>query len=153
MSRYTFAFLFVALGLGASEQPANLTGDWQLSVEKSDWGSRPKPVSVALHIDHKEPALTYSGVVIYSGEDTRTFSFAGAIDGKPYDMVRSFGPGTVVLRRVGVSTVESVFRTRDNTSVETTRTTLLPNGRTLTRRMRLQSPKGVSTSTEVYERH
>ena len=148
---YTVAFLSAVLTLHAGDA-VNVSGAWRLDLERSVWGSRPKPVSVALNIEHNEPALTYTGVVIYSGEDVRPFSFNGAIDGKPYEMNRSFGSGAVVLRRIDSVTFESIFRTKDSKWVETTRTYLMPDGKTLTRRIRLQSPNGISTSTEVYHR-
>jgi hypothetical protein len=146
------AFLSVALAVGAG-QPIDMTGTWQINLQKSDWGSRPRPVSVTLHIQHREPALTYSGMVIYSGEDARTFAFHGAVDGKAYAMDRSFGTGTAVLHRTDDHTFESVFRTQDGRSVETTRTTISRDGKTLTRSIRLQSNGQTSTSTEVYEHH
>jgi hypothetical protein len=151
MLRLCVAFLWAAVCVSAAG-PANLSGNWQLNVAKTDWGARPKLVSVALHIDHSEPALKYSGTVIYSGEDARPFSFAGAIDGKEYPMDRSFGSGKVVIRRVDANTIESVFRSADGLSVETCRTSLAKNGRTLTRRVRMQTVGSTFTSTEIYDR-
>jgi hypothetical protein len=148
---YTVAFLSFALGV-CTGQTADMTGTWQLNLEKSAWGSRPKPISVTLHIEHKEPALKYSGTVMYAGEETRPFSFNGGIDGREYHMDRSFGTGTVVLHRVDPYSFESVFRTKDGSSVETTRTSIAQNRRTLTRRIRLQTAAGTTTSTEVYDR-
>jgi hypothetical protein len=149
---YTVAFLSFALNVAAAGQTADISGNWRLNVDRSDWGARPKPASVNLHIEHKEPALVYSGTVIYSGEDARGFSFSGAIDGKHYDMDRSFGAGTAVCRRLNASSFECVFRTGDGT-IETTRTVISANGRKLTRHIRLQAREGTSTSTEVYERN
>lgn len=149
--RLAAVFLCFAL-TAAAGPPVSLTGAWRLNIGKSIWGSRPKPVSVTLRIDHSEPSLTYSGVVIYSGEDARTFHFAGAIDGKPYEMDRSFGHGTVTLRRVDAFTFESEFRSGDGRSVETTRTTISSDGRTLTRRIRVQTGESSTTCTEVYDR-
>jgi hypothetical protein len=91
--------------------------------------------------------------VIYSGEDARMFAFSGAVDGKAYDMERSFGAGTAVLHRTNDLTFESVFHAADGTSIERTRTTISRDGRTLTRWIRLQSNGQTSTSTEVYDRH
>jgi hypothetical protein len=135
-----------------ARQPANLSGSWELNVARTDWGSRPKPVSVTVYIEHSEPALKYSGTVIYSGEDARTFTFAGAIDGKEYPMDRSFATGRVVLKRVNANTIESVFRSKDGTSVETCHTTIAANGRTLTRKVRMRSEGVTYTATEMYER-
>ena len=141
-----------AVALAAAGPAANLSGAWRLNVERSSWGARPKPVSVNLQVDHKEPALSYSGVVVYSGEDARPFSFTGAIDGKVYAMERSFGSGTVTIRRIDPLTIESIFRSEDGKAVETTRTSLAAGGKTLTRRIRLDAAGVSSVSTEIYDR-
>jgi hypothetical protein len=146
------AFLSVALGVCAG-QPANISGSWHLNIEKSHWGSKLKPQSVTLVIEHNEPLLRYSGTVTHVNEDTRDFIFEGAIDGKPYSVVGSGGAGTVVLHRVDLNTIESVFRNADGTSIENTRTSVSRDGRLLTRQIRLQTPAGTHTWTEVYERH
>jgi hypothetical protein len=152
MSKWlTVAFLSLATNLTAADT-VNMSGAWRLNVAKSHWGSRPKPVSVSLNIQHSEPELAYTGVIIYSGEEMRPFSFTGAIDGTPYAMARSFGSGTAVLRRTTPASFRSVFRTSDGTSVETTETSITPDRKTLIRRIRLVAPGLTSTSTEIYER-
>ncbi len=146
------SFLSVALGVCAG-QPANLSGNWHLNIEKSHWGNKVKPQSVTLYIEHQEPLLRYSGTVTHVNEDSRDFTFEGAIDGKPYSMVGSRGAGMAVLRRVDANTFESVFRTADNSCVETNRTSLSRDGSLLTRQIRLRTPEGTLTWTEVYERY
>jgi hypothetical protein len=148
-----FPAFLVAAALGiASAQPADLTGSWHLNVEKSRWGSVNKPLSVVLTIEHREPQLHYHGVVLYSNEDTRDFTFSGALDGAAYAMSRSFGDGTITLRRIDSWTVESTFRSSDGLFVETAQTTLSRSGRTLTRRLRLTTPEGRKSWTEYYEK-
>lgn len=132
--------------------PGDLTGDWHLNVEKSRWGSVSKPVSVVVHIEHREPALSYHGEIVYANEDTRQFGFAGAIDGKQYPLTRSYGEGKVTLKRLDVRTIESVFRSDSGGYTETARTSVSQDGKVLTRHLRLQGPDGVKTWTEVYER-
>ena len=146
--------LSAALLLGAlcAAQPANLSGNWQLNVNRSKWGTVNKPVSVVLTIEHQEPKLSYHGSVLYANEDQRDFGFSGAIDGKPYPMSRSFGNGEIVLVRVNDRTIESTFRSADGNYVESARTTVSRDGRTLERRLRLISPEGTKKWTEIYER-
>jgi hypothetical protein len=144
-------FLSVALGVCAG-QTANFTGSWYLNVEKSHWGSKPKPLSVALVIEHKDPVLQYHGTVTHVNEDTRDFAFSGAIDGKEYPMVSSLGPGIAILHRVDANTFESAFRNGDGTRLETARTSLSRDGKSLTRQIRQQTPEGTRTWTEIYER-
>jgi hypothetical protein len=145
------ACLFVFLGVCAA-QTVNLTGNWHLNVDKSKWGNVTKPHSVVLVIEHKEPAIQYQGTVTYSNEDHRDFGFSGAADGKSYPMDRSFGTGTIVLRRVDALTLESEFRSEDGNYVETARTGVSRDGNTLTRQLRLKTPEGTQSWTEVYEK-
>lgn len=56
------AFLSVALGVCAG-QTANFTGSWYLNVEKSHWGSKPKPLSVTLVIEQNSHMLQYHGTL------------------------------------------------------------------------------------------
>lgn len=150
-SRRAIVLLPLSLAL-PSPGAMDLTGDWTLNLAKSQWGSRPKPISVTLHIQHKEPSIMYAGTVMYAGEDTRQFGFDGAIDGRSYPMIRSFASGSVVLHRIDPMTFESVFRSSDSTTVETTRTTVSTDGRVLRRRIRLTTASGTDTSVEFYER-
>jgi hypothetical protein len=153
MSALLRAIVLIILAVSvAAGQSSALSGSWRLNVDKSTWGTRPKPVSVTLLIEHKDPQLSYSGVVIYTGEDARPFAFSGAVDGKAYPMDRSFASGTVTMRRIDSLTIESVFRSEDGNFTETTRTSVTANGKTLTRRIKLQSSGAVSSSVEVYDR-
>jgi hypothetical protein len=151
VSWFVPTFLSVALGVCAG-QTANFSGSWHLKVENSHWGSKPKPFSVVLVIEHKDPVLQYRGTVTHVNEDTRDFTFSGAIDGKEYPMISSIGPGVVVLRRVDANTFESAFRNADGTRLETARTSLSRDGRSLTRKISQQTPEGIRTWTEIYER-
>jgi hypothetical protein len=130
----------------------NMSGTWHLNVEKSQWGTTKKPHSVVLTLEHKEPFLKYQGTVVYANEDSRDFSFEGAVDGKEYPMVRSYGPGMITLKRVDVFTIESVYKSTDGEVIETTRTTLSMDGKSMTRKYRTRSPEGTKTWTEVYDK-
>lgn len=147
------AAVLLALSWGVyGAQPAPLTGNWHLNVDKSRWGAMAKPQTVSLTIEHNEPNLHYHGAVTYANEEERGFGFSGAFDGKPYPMSRSFGDGEITLKRVDGFTFESVFRTADGKSVESARTTISRDGKTLTRVLKLTSPDGNKNWTEVYEK-
>ncbi|NWF83016.1 MAG: hypothetical protein HXY18_04210 [Bryobacteraceae bacterium] len=147
------AALLLALSCGAfAVQPPTLTGNWHLNVEKSKWGAMTKPLSVILKIEHNEPNLSYHGTVTYANEEERPFGFSGAFDGKPYPMSRSFGDGEIVMKRIDAYTIESSFRTPDGKYVESARTTLSRDGRTMTRALKLTSPEGKKNWTEIYEK-
>ena len=146
------ALLFIGLAAGAAEN-ANFSGTWHLDIEKSRWGSKPKPVSVTLVIEHNDPTLHYRGTVTQSGENTRDFTFEGAIDGKEYPMTSAAGAGMATLRRVDANTIETDFRSTDGTRTENARTSLSRDGKVLTRTIREKTPEaGSKTWVEIYER-
>jgi hypothetical protein len=145
------ALLALTLGVcGADGQTFN--GNWHLNLEKSRWASGAKPGNVVIVIDYLEPLIQYRGAVIYSSEDMRVFAFAGALDGKPYRASRSYGEGTVALHRVDPLTIDSIFRTDNGLYTETARTALARDGKTLTRRLTVESPDGRQSWVEVYDR-
>lgn len=155
----TLRLATAALGLAAlstsicSAQVADLTGAWYLNVEKSKWGDVQKPVSILVTVNHKEPEIKYSGTMVYAGgEDTRTFAFSGAIDGKEYPMTRSFGDGKVSTTRVNPRTTASVFRSNDGRWEENIRTTISRDGKEMRRSIHRKGPEGELEWTEVYER-
>ncbi len=148
--RFLPAF-FLLLGSGWAPV-ADLSGNWHLNVQRSTWGKMNRPLSVVLRIDHREPAFHYTGAVRYANEDSRDFAFNGAIDGKPYPMMRSYGEGSIIMHRLGPTAFESVFRTPGDAFVETTRTEVSKDGKTMTRALHLLSPEGIRRWTEIYER-
>ena len=146
------ALTAVVLCMSAA-QVADLSGAWHLNVEKSKWGKHPKPHSVVVNVEHHEPALKYSGTAVAAnGEDTREFSFEGAIDGKEYPITGAFGDGKIAIRRVSPTTTASVFKSNDGNVVETATTTISADGRTLRREIKVKGPEGEVSWTEIYER-
>lgn len=143
--------LVLSLGMGTAQTPS-LTGAWDLNVAKSNWGKKAKPQSVEVTIEHSEPDLKYSGVAVDAQEHTRHFEFAGKIDGKEYPVAREYGEGKITLKRANPATLNSEFRSTDGRFVERATTTLSKDGKTLTRQMRLKSPDGNLSWTEIYEK-
>ena len=131
---------------------ASLSGTWKLNVEKSSWGRARKPATVVIEIDHREPVLKYHGTISYVNEDTREFVFDGAIDGKEYALIRSYGAGKVRVERINDNSIVSTFRTDDGRYVETTRNSVSRDGKIMTRRINVQGPDGDTRWTEVYEK-
>ena len=143
--------LAFATGICPAQTPS-LAGTWKLNVEKSRWGARPKPVSVVVNIEHSEPSVKYSGRVVDAREELREFSFSGTIDGKEYPATMSGGEGKVVLRRVNRRTISAELTSNDGKSIQGITTTVSPDGRVLTRRLRLRSPDSAASWTEIYEK-
>lgn len=144
--------LLAGLLMGCASSVLSLTGTWNLDVERSQWGQARKPLRVTVRVEHQEPALRYSGEVVYADGETREFSFDGAIDGNLYPAARSYGEGQIRIRRLSTSTVESVFTSTDGKFVETARTSISPDGKTLLRKIRVKEPAGEMHWNEVYVR-
>jgi hypothetical protein len=149
--RQLLALGALASVLCAAEAP-NLSGTWQLDVDKSSWGKKSAPVAVTVQVQHQEPAIEFSGKVENTKGDESTFQFAGQIDGAERPVTTSYGPGKMVLKRVNPYTISSVYRSDNGRFEENATTTVTNDGRTMTRRMRLKSPDGDAAWTEVYER-
>ncbi len=145
--------LCFAFSLGVAAQVADFSGTWQLNVEKSRWGKARKPVSVVVNITHKDPVLEYSGAVMDEvAEAARPFHFGGTINGKEYLTSRSYGDGMITLKWETKNTVLGHFKSADGLFVETTRTSLSRDGKTLTRRIRVKGPDTDLSWTEIYEK-
>ena len=138
----------------AAAQVANMSGAWNLNVSKSKWGKHPRPTSIVITIDHREPALDYSGeVVAATGQDARKFTFHGAIDGKPYPVTGELGEqGKMTVRRVSPNVTVSDFQSDDGKFSETARTTVSSDGKQMVREIHAKSPEGETSWTEVYDR-
>jgi hypothetical protein len=131
----------------------NMSGTWALNVEKSKWGQVPKPVSVVVTVDHKEPAISYTGrIVQVDGEESREFTFQGAIDGKAYPLQRNLGDGKVILKRVDDTTITSEFTSNDGAFKENVRSTITRDGKVLRRMMERRGTSGEMAWMEVYEK-
>jgi hypothetical protein len=141
----------------ASAQVPDLSGTWQLDVQKSSWGKHPKPTSATVLIEHHEPAFKYSGTVTSeNGTETSdgksTFSFDGAIDGKEYPVNGTAGARKMTIRRVSPTTTVSELKSMDGTVLETATTTISRDGKKLIRELKAAAPGGRISWTEVYNR-
>lgn len=153
LSRQLFLVIALAVSMAEAAQVKDMSGTWLLSVSKSRWGSHPKPQSGEIQIEHHEPTLKYKGRVATSTEDTRSFSFDGAIDGKDYPVYDPSGQRRMSYQRVNDSTVKSTLKTLDGKVIETATTTISSDGKSMERSITAQGPKGDITWTEHYERH
>lgn len=144
--------LILALVCLGCAQEQDMSGTWKLNAEKSNWRNVQRPLSVVVTVEHREPILKYSGWVTYPDSPPRGFSFDGVIDGKPHTALRSYGPGSARMRRLGSGVVGSDFRSNDGRFREDAETVLSADGRRLTRRLHLNGPNGQEDWTEVYEK-
>lgn len=147
------ALLYIAVCAGlCAAQVANLSGTWKLNADKSTWGRKQKPASITIQIEHAEPALAYSGVVVDTHGDGRPFEFKGALDGKPQSITNQYGSGTIVFRRLDLNTTSSLFKSADGSIVEETKTRVFSRGKVLVHTVHLKDATGELTWTEVYEK-
>lgn len=107
----------------AAAQAPDMSGTWQLNVERSSWGKHPKPTSGTVMIEHHEPVFKYSGTVtVNNGTETtpgdNRFTFNGAIDGKEYPVSGSAGGAKMTIRRVDGNTIQSELRSSEGAVIE-----------------------------------
>lgn len=146
--------LAILLAGNCAAQVVDMSGTWNLNVEKSKWGKVPKPVSVVVTVTHKEPNLSYKGrIVQMEGEETREFSYSGIIDGQEHPQSRStFGDGKIILKRVDDTTVTSEFKSNDGNFEESVRTVITRDGKLMRRMMERKGTSGDMAWMEVYEK-
>ncbi len=140
--------IFLVLLLLAAAQAPDLSGTWKLNVGASDWNRKEPPKSIVVTIEHREPVIKISGLVVEDRERTNEFRFDGAIDGKPYPSEE----GMRTLRRIDARTLESTWKSNDGRYYETSTTKLSRDGRRLTRQIDLKRPDGRIKWTEIYEK-
>jgi hypothetical protein len=144
-----FLLTFALLPALRAGEAVNMSGTWDLKIDQSEWGKKEKPVSSHVVIEHNEPILRYKGTIITgTNGESRTFEFAGSIDGKEHP----FREGKVVLKRLNDRTTTSKFTSADGKTVQTARTTIDEHGRKMTRRIHSEGPEGSFAWIEVYER-
>jgi hypothetical protein len=157
MSSWRMAFAFCFAAVTASAQVADMSGKWQLNVQKSSWGKHPKPTAGTVLIEHHEPVFKYSGMVeVDNGTETtdgkKSFSFDGSIDGKEYPVSGTAAAEKMTIRRVSPTTTISELKSGDGTVVETAKTTISADGKHLTRDVKAVSNGKEISWTEVYDR-
>jgi hypothetical protein len=143
--------MFLIGSLAAAADVTNMSGVWKLNVKKSKFEKNAAPLNVELRIQHKEPALKYSGTVQRNQESSPdTFEFDGAIDEKIYPVKETNTTGrTIKFKRQSPRSVESW--SSDSTMEEHAVTTV--TGNTLVRKIHVKQKDGkVRDWTEVYEK-
>ena len=150
----TAALLLMALlSTGCSRATPNLSGTWDLNLEKSHWPAQPQIARVQVVVDHRHPAILYAGTVLYTDGSERQFGFDGSVDGKQYPALRSFGVATIAMRRINANSIASVAMSPDRTYVESAVMSMGREGRSLRRDVHLIFPGGSKSWLEIYDRH
>lgn len=156
MRTIVLALTMVTLSSICVAEVANMSGSWWLNVKRSRWEDNKRPPnSVALTIEHNEPALKYSGIVNGPGEDDpRKFEFNGAIDGKAYGLVEDGKEQRkITFKRRSDRVIESESTLPGGQLHEHTTMTLSGDGRTLERKMEVRGGAGKGREwVEIYEK-
>jgi hypothetical protein len=123
----------LAAPAGLAAQAPNLSGTWQLQVDKSDFGMMPGPTSRTDVIDHKDPSLTIKRSLVGPQGPSST-DLVYAVDGKEWK--NKAGDGSELVSTLkwdgAVLVVVTNITTPQGEAVITDRFSLSSDGRTLT---------------------
>jgi len=139
------ATLISSLALSAQTKP-NLTGTWELNVQKSDLGGAPI-TKLAAQIEHKDPVLKFVVAGKAGGEDfTETETYSS--DGTPTtnargDQVKVHWDGTTLV-------IETTAP--DGNALDISRITLSSDGTNLTRDYECKSANDAQKRHEIYDK-
>jgi hypothetical protein len=135
--------LLAAVALSAQDKP-NLSGTWELNVEKSNLDGAPI-TKLVVKVDHKDPVLTYTATGTAGGEDfseTETFT----TDGKPAN--DSHGNVT----RVHWDGPSLVFESEGAQGTDSGRLTISSDGKSMTRDYERKNPSEPQKRHEIYDK-
>ena len=144
----TISLLFAGLAVVcAQESKPDFTGTWVLKVEKSHFGSMPKPLGMKL-------VATRNGESVHAVETTESEQGGPTntegdwfLDGQQHPA----GKMTQMSKWEG-NTLYAEKKSADGSYREVIRMTLSPDGKTATEKISVKSPNGQNTSTLVWEK-
>lgn len=127
--------------LSAADKP-DLSGTWNLNVQKSEFGPSPGPDKFVRKIDHKDPEMKLTTTQAFQGQE-RTSDVVYTIDGKPHTVKVGEAEAEITATWKGNNLeVKSLRNIQGNeiTAVETW--TLAEDGKTLTTVSHIKAPMG-----------
>jgi hypothetical protein len=137
-----------SFGWAAPAKP-NFTGEWQLNLAKSNYGSMPAPTSLLRKITHKEPSLEVVDDEVGSrrtGIRTRNYMTSGPttfeINGAAVEGAAAW-EGTSLIVTTRVDTVGLTFKDKMSLSGD---------GKQLTSNVQIDSSQGSAQVTLVFDR-
>lgn len=143
--------LFLSASLVAADKP-NLSGEWKLNVDKSDFGPMPPPNSQVLKITHNEPEFSIQtdqdgmqGKISYTVKcKTDGMECVNELRGTQAKMVAKWEGSALV------TTTKLDFQGNELTLVNTS--TLSDDGKTLTQVLKITMSQGEFESKQVSEK-
>ncbi|HUS06740.1 MAG TPA: hypothetical protein VMZ52_10605 [Bryobacteraceae bacterium] len=131
---------------------ANLSGDWKMNPEKSDWGKLPKPAGFVRKIVHNDPNLTVN--TIFTTEKGRiTTEFKYTTDGKEsVNTVRGVEVRSIAKWDEDALTIESHRPIQGGDYVTKERWVLVQGGKAMVVMSKSTSPQTDFTVTMLLEK-
>lgn len=140
------------LGMGQAQAKPNLSGNWKLNVEKSEFGPIPAPSSMTVKIKHDEPKITMS--VTQSGaQGDMSYDANYTTDGK--ESTNTIGPMDAKSKAHWEGddlVVETKIDAGGSEIVIKGKYTLSEDGKTITNNSHLTTPQGELDLKQVMEK-
>lgn len=151
-----FVYIVVAFGLACAtalaQKKPNFSGEWNINLEKSDFGSWPAPSKYERKIDHEEPNLhTVTTQVGQRGEFTSEMKYT--TDGQECtNTIRDFVIKSTAKWDGNTLVIESKGDMQGNEFTWTEKWNLSEEGKTLTIDSHMVSSKGEADLKVVLEK-
>jgi hypothetical protein len=137
--------------LTAADKP-NLTGTWNIDLEKSDFGMMPPPTKLERKVDHKDPEFSVTTLQA-NARGERTTEAKMTTDGKECEIQIMGRPAKAKAVWEGKSIVVNTKAEFQGTEVlQVEKWTLSEDGKTLTTEASLNSPMGENKSKLVFKK-
>ena len=140
-----FVLVISSMPLAAQSKP-NLSGTWELNVEKSDLGGAPIS-KLTIQVEHKDPVLKYTATGNAGGEDFAESETISA-DGKATTDSR----GAQVKAHWQGATLIIESRGPEDGASDSSRLTLSADGKTMTRDDDRTGNQGPQKRHEIYNK-
>ncbi|WP_321474514.1 hypothetical protein [uncultured Paludibaculum sp.] len=125
-----------------SADKPNLTGTWNLNVQKSEFGPSPGPDKFVRKIEHKDPELKMTTIQAFQGQE-RTNDVVYTIDGTEHTVKSGQAEAQITATWKGnVLEVKSVRNVQGNEIVAVETWTLAEDGKTLSTVSHIKAPMG-----------
>jgi hypothetical protein len=135
------AVLTIALSAGAFAKP-NYSGNWKMSLDKSDLGPMPPPEKFERSITHEDPSLSWSQVQVGQQGEVKT-EMKYTTDGKPSTNKTARGEVTGTAAWDGeVLTITTKREFQGGEMTQAERWNLSEDGKTLTINNKITAPQG-----------
>ncbi len=151
MTRRILLALAAATLLTAADKP-DLSGNWNIQLDKSDFGMMPPPSKMERKIAHKDPQMTVSTLQA-SQRGERTTEAKYTTDGKEAEVQLMGRPAKVSAKWEGetlVVTTKLEFQGNEMTQVE--KWSLSSDGKTLTTEGTMNSPMGENKTKLIFSK-